>query len=63
MIEVLQVILEGRAEVQCHVTLIKRAFREMGRFVDRYPQLAALTWLAIAASVVASGVQLVRTVL
>jgi eukaryotic-like serine/threonine-protein kinase len=60
MIEVLQVILEGKAEVQCHVTLIKRASREMGRFVDRHPQLAALTWLAVAASVVASGVQIVR---
>jgi serine/threonine-protein kinase len=63
MIDVLQVVIEGRHEVQCHVTLIKRASREMGRFVDRHPQIAFLTWLAIAASVVASGVQLVRTVL
>ena len=57
MVEVLQVILEGRAE--CSVTLIKRA--SPGRFVDRYPPLAALgVRLAIAASVVASGVRLVQ---
>jgi eukaryotic-like serine/threonine-protein kinase len=63
MVEVLQIILEGKNEVQCHVTLIKRASREMGRFVDRHPQLAVLTWLAVAASVVATGVELVRAVL
>jgi serine/threonine-protein kinase len=63
MIEVLQRALEGRSDVHCSVTFTKRLLRELGRFVDRHPQLAMLSLLAIALSLVFTSVALVRTVI
>jgi serine/threonine-protein kinase len=40
MIAELHAILDGRCRVQCAFTLSKRMTREMGRFIDRRPQLA-----------------------
>jgi serine/threonine-protein kinase len=40
MIDMLQRVLEGKVSVQCHITLMKRGTRELGRFVDARPMLA-----------------------
>ena len=56
----LHALLEGRVPVQCHITFTKRAFREMGRLVDRKPFLAFFALMGVAAAVVFAGVQLVR---
>ncbi len=40
MADELQRMLEGRVRVQCHLTLVKRATRTAGRFVDRRPWIA-----------------------
>jgi serine/threonine-protein kinase len=63
MIEALQHAMEGRGAIRCQVTLTKRMLREVGRLMDRHPALVMLAMLAVAASVVFTGVTLVRTVL
>jgi serine/threonine-protein kinase len=60
MIEVLQRTLEGRLDVLCHVTLMKRALREATRFVDRWPRLSLLAFAGVLAALVFSSVELVR---
>jgi serine/threonine-protein kinase len=63
MIDELQDVLEGRAAIRCEVTFTKRMLREMARFVDRHPGLAVLAMVAVAASVLFTGVSLVQAVL
>ena len=63
MIDALELVREGRGTVQCSATLTKRMLRELGRFVDRHPKLAMLSLLTIAASLVFTGLMLVRTVI
>jgi serine/threonine-protein kinase len=63
MIDALYAILEGRAPVECHVTLTKRAYRELGRLVDRAPMVGVFVLLGIVAAVVFAGVTLVRLAL
>ncbi len=53
-------ILEGKVRIQCHITLTKRTFREMGRLVDRRPWVAFAAMLGLVAAVVFSVAQLVR---
>jgi serine/threonine-protein kinase len=60
MIEALQRTLEGRLDVQCYVTLMKRALREATRFVDRRPRLSLLAIAGVLAALVFSSVELVR---
>jgi serine/threonine-protein kinase len=40
MIARLEGILEGKVQVQCHITFTKRITRELGRFVDARPWIA-----------------------
>jgi serine/threonine protein kinase len=40
MIARLEGILEGKVQVQCHITFTKRLARELGRFVDARPWMA-----------------------
>ena len=61
MIEALRRSLEGRGGVHCQVTLIKRMLREMARLVDRHPAIALLAMLAVTASVVFTGLTVVRS--
>ena len=56
----LHAVLEGHAPVQCHFTLTKRVFREMGRLVDRSPFVAMFALIGICAAIVFSVVHLVR---
>jgi serine/threonine-protein kinase len=56
----LHAILEGKVPVQCHITLTKRSFREMGRLVDRAPWVAFAALLGLAGTVVFTGAELVR---
>ncbi len=63
MIEALRHALEGRGAVRCQVTLAKRMLREMGRFVDRHPAFAMMAMLMVMASVVFTGVAVVRSAL
>ena len=60
LISSLEAILEGRVQVQCHITFTKRAFRELGRLVDRAPFVGFAALLALVAAVVFGGVELVR---
>jgi serine/threonine-protein kinase len=60
MISALQEILQGKVQVQCHITFTKRSVRELGRLVDRSPHLMLLTLLGVAAAVVFALVTLVR---
>ncbi|HLM73283.1 MAG TPA: hypothetical protein VK459_11345, partial [Polyangiaceae bacterium] len=60
MIDLLQRTLEGRLDVLCHVTLMKRALREATRFVDRWPRLSLLAFAGVLAALVFSSVELVR---
>jgi eukaryotic-like serine/threonine-protein kinase len=62
MIAVLQQSLEGKLAVQCHATMTKRMFREMGRFVDRKPHLGFAAFLATVAMLIFATVQLVRMI-
>jgi serine/threonine-protein kinase len=62
MILALEGILEGKVQVQCHVTLTKRVTRELGRFVDRRPHAAFLALLGATALLVFAIVQAVRAV-
>lgn len=50
---------EGRVRVQCHITLTKRSFRELGRLTDRAPWLGFATLLAVISALVFTGVKLV----
>jgi eukaryotic-like serine/threonine-protein kinase len=63
LIAVLHGVLEGTVAVQCHITFTKRSFRELGRVVDRAPFLGFFMLLGLVATVVFTGVQLVRMVL
>jgi serine/threonine protein kinase len=56
----LHAIEEGRVPVQCHITLTKRTFREMGRLVDRAPFTAFAALLCLVGAVVFAAVELVR---
>ena len=56
----LHAILEGKVVVQCHITFIKRLFREMGRLVDRRPLVVVVAMLGIVSAVIFSVAQLVR---
>jgi hypothetical protein len=60
MIDLLQRTLEGRLDVLCHITLMKRGLREATRFVDRRPRLSMLAFAAILAALIFSSVELVR---
>jgi serine/threonine protein kinase len=63
LIGALHGVLEGRAPVQCHITLTKRAYRELGRLVDRSPWLGFAMLLGFVATFVFAGVELVRIAL
>jgi serine/threonine protein kinase len=63
LIAALQAILEGRVQVQCHMTFTKRSFRELGRLADRAPWVGFATLIALAAAVVFTAVELVRLAL
>ena len=60
LIAALHGVLEGKVAIQCHITFTKRSFRELGRLVDRAPWLAFATLMGLVATVVFTGVQLVR---
>jgi serine/threonine protein kinase len=60
LIATLHAILEGKMAVQCHITLTKRTFRELGRLVDRAPYVAFFALICLVAAVAFSAVQLVR---
>jgi serine/threonine-protein kinase len=60
LISALQAILEGKVQIQCHMTFTKRTFRELGRLVDRSPRLGFAALIGILAAVVLAGVELVR---
>jgi serine/threonine protein kinase len=63
MIQVLERILEGKVRVQCHVTFTKRTARELGRFVDRRPNVAFLGLVGVVLGVIGGlGVGLLRLV-
>jgi hypothetical protein len=49
--------------VQCHITLTKRVFRELGRLADRRPGLAFATLIGLAAAVVLAGAEIVHAAL
>jgi serine/threonine-protein kinase len=61
MIDALRRANEGRGGVHCQVTLIKWMLRGMGRLVDRHPAVAVLAMLAVAASMVFTGLTVVRS--
>ena len=63
LIALLHAILAGKVPVQCPFTASKRSYRELGRVADRHPFLGFGVLLFILATVVFSGVQLVRIVL
>jgi serine/threonine-protein kinase len=63
LISELQAILEGKVRVQCHMTLTKRVYRELGRLADRAPWVGFATLIAVAACVVFAGVEVVRLAL
>jgi serine/threonine-protein kinase len=63
LIAALHAILEGKVLVQCHITLTKRTFRELGRLVDRAPWVAFLMLIGLVAAVVFAAIQLVRITL
>lgn len=63
MVDVLQSILEGKVRIQCHVTLTKRTFRELGRLVDARPNLAFMTLIGLASAVIFAVVHAVRAAL
>jgi serine/threonine-protein kinase len=62
MIAELERILEGRVRVECPITLTKRGFRELGRFLDRSPSFAVLALLGIVGAVLFTGITLIRSV-
>ncbi|AKT43289.1 serine/threonine-protein kinase [Chondromyces crocatus] len=62
MVDALQAIIEGRMNVQCHITLQKRLLREAARFVDRHSFIAMLCLFGVLAAVIFSGIQLMRMV-
>jgi serine/threonine-protein kinase len=63
LIALIHAILEGKVPCQCPMTVTKRSYRELGRFVDRRPFVGVLVLLGIVASIVFSGIQLARIVL
>jgi serine/threonine protein kinase len=54
IIDRLHEVLEGKVRVQCHATMTKRMFRELGRFVDRSPNLMFLVFVGTATLVLAA---------
>jgi serine/threonine-protein kinase len=60
MIDDLQIMLEGRMHVQCHVTLMKRCLREAGRFVDMHPRISMAVVMGAVGLMLLSVVLLVR---
>jgi serine/threonine-protein kinase len=63
MVETLRNQLEGRFDVKCQRTFIKRGMHEVLRFVDSHPVLVILGSTAAAALVLASAIQVVRSLL
>jgi serine/threonine-protein kinase len=63
MMEALRHQMEGRFEVKCQRTLIKRGFHEVLRFVDGHPYLVIIGSTAMASLMVASVVHWVLRVL
>ena len=63
MIDEIERIVEGRIRVQCHITLVKRSVRQVGRFVDRRPWLSFGIFATAVLTVVASAVSLARQAL
>jgi eukaryotic-like serine/threonine-protein kinase len=63
LIAALQAILEGKVQIQCHMTFTKRTFRELGRLSDRAPWVGFATLIGLIAAVVFAGVEVVRLVL
>jgi serine/threonine-protein kinase len=53
LLALLHDIAEGRVPVQCHATMTKRMFREMGRFTDRHPNLAFVAFVGGVAMLLA----------
>jgi eukaryotic-like serine/threonine-protein kinase len=49
MIAALERILEGKVQIQCHITFTKRVARELGRFVDARPWIAFFMMLGTVA--------------
>jgi eukaryotic-like serine/threonine-protein kinase len=60
LISALQAILEGKVQIQCHMTFTKRIFRELGRLVDRAPWVGFAVLLGMLAAVVFAGIELAR---
>jgi hypothetical protein len=56
MRERLEAVRDGRAPIQCHVTLTQRLLASAGRSANRHPYLLAVVLLAIVAFVVAGAV-------
>jgi len=63
MIDALQGILEGKVQIQCHVTCTKRAARELGRFVDRRPHLSFFAMLGVLGTLVSAVAMIARMAL
>jgi serine/threonine-protein kinase len=61
MIFALEEIIEGRVRIQCHATLTKRIVREIGRFVDRHPQISFGCLLALAAGAGVAGYRAIHS--
>ena len=55
--------IEGRVHVQCYVTFTKRTARELGRVVDRWPNVAIAGLALVAATALFGMVQFVRLLL
>jgi len=60
LIAALEAVLEGRAPVQCHITMSKRAFREMGRLVDKAPYVGFAALIGIVGAVGFTAFELLR---
>jgi serine/threonine-protein kinase len=48
MVAAIQGVLEGKVRIQCHATFTKRVARELGRFVDRHPNVGFVALLGAA---------------
>jgi serine/threonine-protein kinase len=59
----LRAVLEGTAQVQCHISFTKRTFRELGRLVDRTPWVGFAVLGGLTASVGFAGFELARYLL
>jgi serine/threonine-protein kinase len=60
IIDALEAVVEGRAPIQCHISMTKRAYRELGRLVDRNAYAGLLVLVALVAAVAYTGIGLAR---